>query len=148
MQAVFNEYTNGSITIICHDLTGIHPFYLTWKCRYFLKQQRNDYDIFMYIEDDILVPYKAVRYWLQYNEKLIEMNYNLGFVRIEVEDNKEYITDLPRQQLYKTITLDDITYCINDNNPYCAFWIYNKTEFNKFVNSNYFTPFRIKDAQR
>jgi hypothetical protein len=134
----FHKYTNGNITIICHDLSGIHPFYLTWACRYLMKHQKDDYDIFMYIEDDILVPYKAVAYWLKYNKKLIEMNYNLGFVRIEVENNIEYITDLYGQQLDTLINLDNITYCVNNKNPYCAFWIYNKTEFDKFVNSKYY----------
>ena len=36
----------------------------------------------MYIEDDILVQKKAIEYWEKYNEKLIEFNYNLGFLRI------------------------------------------------------------------
>jgi hypothetical protein len=133
-----NKYTNGSIQIICHDLSNIHPFYLTWKCRDLLKQQRDDYDIFMYVEDDILVPCKAIKYWLEYNEKLIEMNYNLGFVRIEVENNIEYITDLNGEKFDTVINLDEKTYCVNNKNPYCAFWIYNKNEFNKFVNHNYY----------
>jgi hypothetical protein len=133
-----NNYTNGCIQIILHDLSNIHPFYLTWKCRSLLKQQKNDYDIFMYIEDDILVPYKAIKYWLEYNEKLIEMNYNLGFVRIEVENNIEYITDLNAEKFDTIINLDEKTYCVNNKNPYCAFWIYNKNEFNKFVNSKYY----------
>ena len=29
-------------------------------------------------------------------------------------------------------------YCVNNKNPYCAFWIYNKNEFGKFVNSKYY----------
>jgi len=133
LQNIFNEYTNGNITIIYHDLTNIHPFYLTWKCRELLQQQRNDYDIFMYIEDDILVPNKAIQYWLKYNKKLIEMNYNLGFVRIEIENNIEYITDICEK--FDTI-IDG--YCVNNNKPYCAFWIYNKNEFGKFVDSKYY----------
>jgi hypothetical protein len=137
-ESLFNNYTNGSINIIYHDLSNIHPFYLTWKCRDLLQQQQNDYDIFMYIEDDILVPYKAIKYWLEYNEKLIEMNYNLGFVRIEVENNIEYITDLYGTKLDTIINLNETKYCVNNKNPYCAFWIYNKNEFNKFVNSNYY----------
>ena len=136
--SALTKYTNGSIQVIYHDLSNIHPYYLTWKCRDLLQQQKNDYDIFMYIEDDILVPCKAIKYWLKYNEKLIEMNYNLGFVRIEVANNIEYITDLPRVQFDTTIILDDNTYCINNKNPYCAFWIYNKNEFNRFVNSKYY----------
>ena len=135
----FDNYTNGQIKIICHDLSGIDHHYLTWKCRDLLKQQRHDYDIFMYIEDDILVPYKAVKYWEERNEKLIKDNYNLGFVRVEVgNDCVEYITDFPGKQLSKCITLDSEVYCINDVTPYCAFWIYNRHEFNKFVDSKWY----------
>jgi hypothetical protein len=135
----FNEYTNGSIHVIYHDLSNIHGFYLTWKCRELLKQQKNDYDIFIYIEDDILVPYKAIKYWLKYNTKLEEMNYNLGFVRIEVDNNNtEYITDLQGKYFDTIINLDNDVYCVNNKNPYCAFWIYNKEQFDKFVNSKYY----------
>jgi len=137
-ESIFNDYTNGSIKIIYHDLSNEHPFYLTWKCRDLLKQQQNDYDIFMYIEDDILVPCKAIKYWLEYNESLIKLNYNLGFVRIEVEDNIEYITDLYGEKFDTIINLNEQNYCINNKNPYCAFWIYNKDEFNKFANSEYY----------
>ena len=142
-EGMFNNYTNGYIKIIYHDLLNNHPFYLTWKCRGLLQQQQHDYDIFMYIEDDILVPYKAIKYWLEYNEKLIEMNYNLGFVRIEVENNIEYITDLYGEKLDNIINLNEKIYCVNDKNPYCAFWIYNKNEFNKFVNSKYYYIYNI-----
>ncbi len=138
IESTFIKYTNGCIKIIYHDLSNIHPFYLTWKCRELLQQQKNEYDIFIYIEDDILVPYKAIKYWLEYNEKLIEMNYNLGFVRIEVKNNIEYITDLHGEKFDTIINLNDKNYCVNNKNPYCAFWIYNKNEFNKFVNSKYY----------
>lgn len=133
----FNKYTNGSIKVIWHDLSNIHPFYLTWKCRDLMKQQINEYDIFIYIEDNILVPYKAIKYWLEYNKKLIDLNYNLGFVRIEVKNDIEYITDLC-EKLDTIINLNDDIYCVNNKNPYCAFWIYNKNDFNKFVNSKYY----------
>ena len=134
----FNEYTNGNINIIYHDLSNIHPYYLTWKCRNLLKTQANDYDIFIYTEDDILIPFNAILYWLEYNKNLIRHNYNLGFVRIETKDNEEYLTDLPGNKLKTTINLDGIDYCINNINPYCAMWIYNKDEFNKFVSSKYY----------
>ena len=137
-ESIFNDYTNGSIQIVYHDMSNIDPFCLTWKCRDLLKQQQDEYDIFMYIEDDILVPSKAVSYWLEYNEKLIEMNYNLGFVRIEIEDNIEYITDLYGEKFDTIINLYEQKYCVNNKNPYCAFWIYNKNEFTKFVNSDYY----------
>ena len=134
----FDEYTSGNINIICHDLSNIHPFYLTWKCRDLLKQQANDYDIFIYTEDDILIPFNAILYWLKYNTKLITYNYNLGFLRIETKNNEEYITDLPGNHFKSNIILDDDNYCINNINSYCAMWIYNKNEFNKFINSKYY----------
>jgi len=130
---IFNEYTNGNITIIYHDLSDIHPYYLTWKCRELLQHQRNDYDVFMYIEDDILVPNKAIRYWLKNNKKMIQMNCNLGFLRIEVEAGVEYLTDV--YEKFDTILEE---YCVNNKNTYCAFWIYNKDEFDKFVDSKYY----------
>jgi hypothetical protein len=138
MESAFNSYTNGCIKTIYHDLSNTDPFYLTWKCRELLQQQQDEYDIFMYIEDDILVPFKAIAYWLEYNEELIEMNYNLGFVRIEIENRIEYITDLFGEQFDTIINLNKKEYCVNNKNPYCAFWIYNKNEFIKFVNSNYY----------
>ena len=133
------KYNNGFINIVFHDLSNIHPYYLTWKCRDLLYIQRFEYDIFMYIEDDIMVPNKAIEYWEKYNEKLIEFNYNLGFLRIEI-DNKgdEYITDLYGVKFDKKINVDDNIYCVNNKNPYCAFWIYNKKEFNRFAESKYY----------
>lgn len=91
----------------------------------------------MYIEDDILVPNKAISYWLEYNEKLIELGYNLGFLRIEVKNNVEYITDI-MEKLDTIIKIKNHSFCVNNKSPYCAFWIYNKKEFNKFVNSKYY----------
>ena len=146
----FNNYTNGNIKIIYHDLSNENPHYLTWKCRSLLKTQRNEYDIFIYIEDDILVPNKAIKYWIEYNENLIAMNYNLGFVRIEIDaHNDEYITDLYGTQLDTVINLkcndDKLNFCVNNKNPYCAFWIYNKKEFNRFVDSKYYDINNILD---
>ena len=135
--SLLNKYTNGNIQMVLHDLTNENPFYLAWKCRDLLYNQRNDYDIFMYIEDDILVPWISIQYWLEHNEFLIEHNLNLGFLRIEINDTdgEEYTTDVHKLDTY--IELDK-EYCINNNNPYCAFWIYNNKEFNRFVNSKYY----------
>lgn len=134
----FHEYTNGNINIIYHDLFKIHPYKLTWKCRDLMKKQANNYDIFIYIEDDILIPFNAILYWLKYNKTLIRRKYNLGFMRIEIKNNEEFVTDLPGKKLNSTINLDNIDYCINDVNPYCAMWIYNRDEFNNFVRSKYY----------
>ena len=148
-------YTNGTITIISHDLTNINPYYLTWKPRDILKTQNNDYDIFMYVEDDILVPKSAIKYWLEYKDVCLKNNCNLGFFRIEVDmlknNGKEYCTDNStspcgkvKQNLTKTININNQEFIINDKNPYCAFWIYDKSEFNRFLNSPYYNIANIK----
>ena len=131
-------YDNGKFQVIYHDLTGLNPYSLTEMPRKMLKNQKDEYDIFMYLEDDILVSQKAIMYWLKYNELCIENKYNLGFLRIETsqKDNNEYITDLYGEKMNKRIELEGQTYCINDKNPYCAFWIYNKKEFASFVESS------------
>jgi len=86
----------------------------------------------------MLIPFNAILYWLKYNENLIRHNYNLGFLRIETKDSEEYVTDLNGVKLKSTINLDDVDYCVNNVNPYCAMWIYNKDEFNNFVRSKYY----------
>ena len=46
-------------------------------------KQINDYDSFMYVEDDILVPKQTIEYWMKYSAQMVQNEYNLGFVRIE-----------------------------------------------------------------
>ncbi len=135
----FHSYLNGKLHIMYHDLGATHPHYLSWMYRNLIKNQKDDYDVFIYIEDDMLVKWNVIEYWLKYHPKLVEKGYNLGFVRIETDNNNiEYITDLTTQKLDTFVNIDDVEYCVNTKNPYCAFWIYDKTEFQRFVNSRYF----------
>jgi hypothetical protein len=133
-----NERTNGTTKIVCHDLTDTHPFYLTWKCRNLLKEQRYDYDIFIYTEDDILIPRNTIQYWLDFKDLVILSGNNLGFLRVEKDKNgKQVSIDLPEKMIAK-IYINSIPFTINSINPYCGFWIYDKKEFNRFVNSHYY----------
>jgi len=134
--SLFEAYTNGTLHIIHHDMTGQDPLTLTWKCREMLEKQKDKYDVFMYIEDDILVPVAALDYWIEGHEQLVANGYNLGFVRVETCDNEEYMTDV-NSTLKTKIELNGKSYYINDINHYCAFWIYDKQEFNNFVSSKY-----------
>jgi hypothetical protein len=128
------------IYIVYHDLTGENPFYLTWKCRPLMAQQRFEYDVFMYLEDDILVPKEAIEYWITYNPILVPLGYNLGFLRVEcdpqISGGCEYITDLYGVRFDSFINLESKTFCINNKNAYCAFWIYDREEFGRFVESD------------
>jgi hypothetical protein len=137
-----HSYSRGLLEIVVHTFApGEHPFTLPWKCRDLLKTQKHDYDIFMYVEDDILVPQTAIDYWIQYKSDVMFEECNLGFIRIEIDERtkKEYLSDLEGMKYpYRTMNIEDMTYLINETNTYCAFWIYDKTEFGRWTDSVYY----------
>ncbi len=144
-------YSNGQLMVYCYNMTNEHPFYLTWKCRGLLKEQKDQYDAYIYIEDDILIPVSAIEYWFQNKEKVMKYGYNLGFLRIEVDSNGiEHTSDIAMspegvsQQLHKIVYLEDKKYILNDQNTYCASWIYDKEEFSKFVESSFYDTRNIR----
>ncbi len=144
-------YSNGQLMVYCHDISNEHPHYLTWKCRGFLKEQKEQYDVYIYIEDDILIPVSAIEYWFQNKEKVMKYGYNLGFLRIEVDGNGiEHTGDMGTspegvsEYLTKVVYLEDKKYILNDLNPYCASWIYDKNEFSNFVESSFYDTRNIR----
>ena len=137
------ENKKGKIEIVVHDLTDKDPYVLPWLCRDLLKCQKDDYDYFMYVEDDILVKKNTINYYMEYNEELIASNNNLGFIRVEYDQNQnEYVTDIYKP-LSNLTTINNSQYLINDY-AYCAFWIYNKTEFQKFVDNEWLFNFNVR----
>lgn len=138
------KMVNGNVSIIHHELGDEHPYYLTWKCRELLATQDGQYDVYMYMEDDLMIPNTAIQYWIRYHKILNNKNYNLGFFRIEIDEKGvEYVSDLIRP-LSQSITLCGELFCVNDVNPYCAFWIYDRWEFARFVKSPYYDLTNIK----
>ena len=125
------------INIICHNLTNINPFKLTWLCRKLMFQQKNKFDIFIYGEDDIIFSRKNFNYWLKYKDICIDSNFNLGFLRVE--------KNLKNKKLYSTDQIKKIKFYLKIKNilfaklesSYCALWIYDKDEFSKFIKSKY-----------
>jgi hypothetical protein len=134
----FPKYDTVTVHLIGHDFTNSDPFLLPWKTRDLMKTQKDAYDIFIYVEDDILIPVNAILYWEKYNKKLYPNKLNVGFFRIEIDSmGEEFVTDI-KIQLPNLLKYDNELYCINDSNPYTAFWIYGKQEFSEFVNSLYY----------
>lgn len=130
------KYKSTKVHYILHKLKKEHPFYLSWKCRKIMEKQKNNYDVFVYTENDILFKKNNFNYWLKNKDICKNNGYNLGFIR--VEDNKKkglYAIDV-FVKLKKSISINDKKFVINDINTYCAFWIYDNDEFNKFIRSN------------
>lgn len=140
------KYNNGKIKIIVHDLTNIHPYKLTWCCRDLMKKQKDDYNVFIYGEDDILIYAETLYYWFQYHHHLNEHKYNLGFLRIEYKTIDDIVsTDLKSSFTQENIIkLNGKNYILNTKNPYCGFWIYSQKLFKEFVNSKYYNLENIK----
>jgi len=135
----YSPYKNGKVSLVKHNLFKYSLFkgknyYLTWASRKLLSLQRNQYDFFLYQEDDIFIPKNTFIYWLNNKDECLNNNFNLGFLRIEIKNNEEYISDLT-EKLTKEKYINGNKYIINDINPYCAFWIYDKKEFNRWLNS-------------
>ena len=139
-QHYLKKNTNGKIQVIVHDFNNGNPLYLPWSCRDFFKAQKNDYDIFIYIEDDMLITIPALNYWLQHKDDLIKHSFNLGFLRIETDiDGNEYMVDIIRKlETNNTVVINGKNYVINNVNTFVASWIYDKNEFNVFLGSPYY----------
>ena len=79
---------------------------LLWQCRELMFEQQFNYDYFMYIEADICIPKQAIEHWLQYLPWMVQIKYNVGFVRIEKDyqdNNTEFIVDLPNIKFNKLL---------------------------------------------
>jgi len=150
---LFNEFSNIKILVYPYpssncDITKefsrniffklvpkkTHPYYLTWEHRKVIESKVDDYDAQIYLEDDINFTKSNFNYWLKYNELTSKNNYNLGFLRFERSNKSKYVTDLTKV-LTETIVIDGVKCLINDNNPYCGFWIYSQQELKEFVKS-------------
>ena len=120
----------------------LHPYYLTWENRKIVEKEINNYDAQIYLEDDIKFTGANLNYWLKHHEAVPKKGYNLGFLRVEFEEVEKFLTDLT-QPLNNMITIDKAKYIVNDDNPYCGFWIYSKEELKEFIISKEWR-FKIK----
>ncbi|MFD2515651.1 hypothetical protein ACFSRY_17385 [Pontibacter locisalis] len=131
LEGLHNEYLKkiGLVSLV-------HPFYLAWESRTHVLKNIENFDVQLYLEDDIGFDVNSLNYWLEHKDICLKHGYNLGFLRIETTGNGEaFITDLTGYP-GRILKLDGKPYLINDVNPYCGFWIYDKKELRTFVKSN------------
>ena len=125
------------IRFIYYDITNEDPYKLTWKCRPLMEQQKNEYDYFIYSEDDTIFKKKNFLYWLKFNKICKKKKLNLGFIRTEKskKDGKLWTTD-QFYQLSNYLLIGKKKFAVLKN-PYFGMWIYDKNEFQKFIKSKY-----------
>ena len=121
------KYDN-KLKVVVHNLSNINPFKLTWITKTYMRKFIDNYDIFIYSEDDILIYNDSFNYWLNYKDICFQNKYNLGFLRIEYLNNKNiYLTDISSSfDKPEFIYINNIKFLVNHKNPYYACWIYDK----------------------
>ena len=112
-----------------------HSFYLTWECRSVIKKYIKNFDVQIYLEDDILFTKENLEYWFLNKDSLVNNGYNLGFLRVENDDSGNLFCSDLWSKPSKIIEIQGRKYLVNDINPYCAFWIYDKKELLEFTKS-------------
>ena len=114
----------------------IDPFYLTWVNRKYVLETVDQYDVQVYLEDDLGFTNATLDYWQKYSPVCIRNGYNLGFLLTEEdgESNRRFCAGL-WESPERMIEIEGKKFLLNDVNPYCAFWIYNKDELKEFTKS-------------
>ncbi len=109
------------------------PFRLTWVCRDVMETQLDEFDYFMYLEDDILVPSQAIHKWCSDMNLISQTGYLRGFVRIEfTPEGQLRLTDFTKRITAKKIRIGKELF-FNSPKPYNAFWIYTKEQMLEFI---------------
>lgn len=67
---------------------------LTGRHRYLVKSALAHYDLFVHLEDDMLMRWAAIAVYLRYHRRL-PRGYRVGFHRVEIKDNASYIFEYP-----------------------------------------------------
>lgn len=126
-----NKSLSYNANIHVHDLRGEHPYYLSWKYRPIMLEQRGKYDVYIYLEDDILFTNENLNYWKTYHDLCTKNDWYLGFLRKEQLGDSWVCTDIINP-FSKKINIENKSFIINDINPYTGFWIADSNEFNSF----------------
>jgi hypothetical protein len=123
-----------------HDALG-HPHLLSWACREDFCSRIDDFDLFVYVEDDMLIPPSAFAAWLAHRNRVARDGSYPGFVRAEVDwhgrlvasDFEEKVADA------NIIDVDGVPY-LSTYYSYQACWIYDRVLMEEFIASPLFDP--------
>lgn len=128
---------NPRIKTVVHDGLA-HPFHLAWVHRCHFRRELDSYDVFMYVEDDIWVPYEN---YLNYLEvfRMVWPNYIPSFVRTEEKDGQLYCADAfirTRIRDADVLTFGGRRFVTLDN-PYHAFWVMPRGALKESMNCDF-----------
>lgn len=125
-----------------------HPHLLTWACRQHFKESVNNYEYFLYLEDDILIPRQAILRWFREKEALKAHGFWPGFLRVELDRRKELVASDFKDQATspKIVEIQGAKY-LSPPFEYQACWVYDRDMLSAFLNSGLFDMPSAKAAE-
>lgn len=123
-----------------------HPFKLTWMHRPEMLKRLDQFDAFMYLEDDIIVPAKTMRRWLRETPRLQPLGFLPGFVRVEESHAgdlvlADYIEGVSRSHIRE---IDGRPYLCTPY-PYQACWIYDAAQMREMASMPNYLSGEVQD---
>ena len=98
-----------------------------------------DFDYFLYIEDDILLPRAASRIWHERLPSLVKHGYLPGFLRVEEGRKGELVaSDFVQPASHDAIRFIDGKPYLHPKFSYQAMWLYDKETMRLFLASDIF----------
>ncbi len=126
-----------SISYRFYDFTYEDPRLLVWKCRPVIQAQKEDYDIFIYIEDDIGIPFETLQYWWEWKDSLHIKKKDVGLMLVETLNQKDlYSSNVLAPSAYLPFSERGQSF-VHLPMRYCASWIVDQKELKEFLNSVY-----------
>lgn len=125
------------------------PFKLTWMHRVEIQKRLNDFDAFMYLEDDIIVPEKTMHRWLIETPRLAELGLLPGFVRVEENRSGTLMLADYRERVDRSyITYVEGRPYLRTPYPYQACWVYDEAQVHELAALPNFLSGEIENAAR
>ena len=149
----FKSYKEFDVSVTIHSTTNInrsdiklvmHPisvkFFLVFKHRMEFYEQRDNFDLFLYNENDMLIEEEAIKTYCKYDDSL-PIDTCLGFLRYEqrINDNNLYFPDMNpfwgETIKEKDIQIGDSKY-FKTQNPHQGCWLLSKAKLKTFLFSD------------
>ncbi len=81
-----------NVTMVLHENLE-HPFHLTWCHRQHIKDNIDNYENFLYTEDDMMLSFENYLNYLE-NFKLLWPEFVPSFIRVEKHDDEDFVADI------------------------------------------------------
>ena len=121
-----------------------HPFYLTTVHRKQMREQIEEYDWFLYTEDDNLVPFETIKQMVTSMEPIYKKSgFLIGPTRMVFDKDKNvFYSDIQkssrREDIVKVLDEEHFggdVYIVKPTNTYSGCWMYPKSIMKEFIES-------------